>query len=99
MKLEEGKNKKYIRTSRGVLAGMLGTSEATLRTKIRQRALVAGILTDKEQEVEDVDFENLVVSKRDNDIEEGEPVEKDAGDLKIEEVIDLGDEFDEVDNA
>lgn len=99
MKLEEGKNRKYIRTSRGILSGMLGISEATLRTKVRQKALIAGILTEKEQEVEDVDFESLVVSKRDTDVEEGEAIEEGAGDLKIEEVIDLGDEFDEVDDA
>jgi predicted ATPase len=102
MKLEGGKRKKYIQTSRGILAGMLGTSEATLRTKIRQRALIAGVLTeeDKEKEGEEIDFESLIVGRTDADREENklESTPKEEN-VKIEELIDLGDEFDEVTDA
>jgi hypothetical protein len=102
MKLEEGKNKKYIRTSRGILAGMLSCSEATLRTKIRQRALIAGVLSDddKEKQGEEIDFENLIVAGRlEGEIEE--EVKSNPSDIKIEKImdLDLGDEFEEVEDA
>jgi hypothetical protein len=101
MKLEEGKRKKYIQVSRGVLAGLLGTSEATLRTKIRQKALIAGVLTDEDKEKEvEVDFESYIVGSLDKSKEESalESTPKEEN-IKIEELIDLGEEFDEVQDA
>jgi hypothetical protein len=97
MKIENGKNKKYIRTSRSLLASMLGCTESTLRTKIRQRALIAGVISDDEREKEeDVDFEDVIIDgikTKDTIIEDPEPQQK------VEELIDLGDEFEEVANA
>jgi len=95
MRLEGGKNKKYIRDSRNILSAMLGCSEGTLRTKIKQKALIAGILTeDKNKEDEEIDFENLL------NPEETIP-EKivNKKDVEIEEIIDLGDDFEEDENA
>ena len=71
---------------------MLGTSEGTLRTKIRQRALIAGVLTDdKKDDTENIDFENLLNPIQ--TLEEPAVIKKD---VEIESLIDLGDEFEEV---
>ena len=102
MKLEGGKNKKYIRTSRTILAGMLGTSEGTLRSKVRQKALISGIITDEDREKneDNIDFESLIVGRTDKDIIENTPNDNQKEEnIKIEELIDLGDEFDEVQDA
>lgn len=95
MRLEGGKNKKYIRDSRSILAGMLGCSEGTLRTKIRQRALIAGVLTDdKKNDGETIDFET-VLHEKDNPEEKILEVEH-KKDIEIGELIDLDDEYEEV---
>jgi hypothetical protein len=102
MRLEGGKRKKYIQTSRGILAGMLGVAEGTLRSKIRQRALTVGVLSeeDKEKDGEAVDFESLIVGRTDADMEEKETAQPpNEESIKIEEIIDLGDDFDEVQDA
>ncbi len=96
MRLEEGKNRKYIRDSRSILAGMLGTSEGTLRTKIRQRALIAGVLTETKQEgdLEEIDFDSILHPNID-------PTEKDTEkehkkDVEIGSLLDLDDEYEEL---
>lgn len=98
MRIEEGKNKKYIRTSREVLAGMLGCSEATLRTKIRQKALILGILTKEvKTEEEDIDFETFTAYKRKEKQQNKEVVVLQED--KVQELLDLGDELEEVEDA
>lgn len=93
MKLEEGKNRKYIRVVRGVLAGLLGISEATLRTKIKQKALIAGIIEKKDDGSSvDLDFD-MVNNPNEDTKEETKEVENQ---MHVEELIDIGDEFDEV---
>jgi len=94
MRLEGGKNKKYIRDSRSILAGMLGCSEGTLRTKIRQKALIVGVLTDnKKDEGETIDFET-VLHEKDDPQEKILEVEH-KKDVEIGELIDLDDEYEE----
>ncbi len=101
MKMENGKNKKYIRISRGILAGMIGCSEGTLRTKIKQKALIMGILQEEDKATEDeINFEELLVGRtKDEKLSIPEEKSEQDGNNKIEELIDLGDEFDEVGNA
>jgi hypothetical protein len=97
MKIEAGKNKKYIRMVRGILAGMLGCNESTLRTKIKQKALVLGVLTEEDRESgDDIDFETLMKPKLQVTQEDDVKGEQEN---KVEELIDLGDEFDEVNDA
>jgi len=97
MKLENGKNKKYIRMSRGILAGMLSCGEGTLRTKIRQRALIAGVLSEDDKVESDIDFESLIVHNSEQQKEE-KPKEDDKK-RELENSIDLGDDFEELENA
>lgn len=92
MRLEGGKNRKYIRDSRSILAGMLGTSESTLRTKVRQKALISGVLTEESKQDIDVDFESLLIPQEQEKQEIKEEVER-KNDIEIAELIDLGDEF------
>ena len=103
IKLEKGKNLKYIRTCRSIMAGMIGISEGTLRSKIKQRALIAGVMTEEVKETgEEIDFESLLVGSEEAKIEREkykESVKNEPSDAKIEELIDLGDEFDEVGDA
>jgi predicted ATPase len=96
MRLEFGKNKKYIRNCRGILAGMLGISEGNLRSKVRQKALVLGVVSEETKtEDDDIDFENLIV----NDVEKSQETPKQEDGIKIENEIDLGDDFEEGLNA
>jgi predicted ATPase len=96
MRLEEGKNRKYIRDSRSILAGMIGTSEGTLRTKIRQRALIAGVLTEAKQEgdLEEVDFDSILHPNIDPTEKATEKEHK--KDIEIGSLLDLDDEYEEL---
>jgi hypothetical protein len=97
MKIENGRNKRYIKATRELLAGMIGISEATLRTKIRQKALILGIITGKDNGTgEEIDFENLI--NKDKQTKEREDVQADE-ENQVEEFIDLGDELEEVIDA
>ena len=98
LKLENGKNTKHIKTARTILSGMVGCSEATLRGKVRQKALVLGILGSEDKDsVPEVDFEELMSGNRESKDEEEE--RHITEETKIEQVIDLGDEFEDMDNA
>lgn len=97
LKLEGGRNTKLIKTTRTILSGMIGCSDATLRSKVRQRALILGILADQNKDsAEEIDFEDIINEKHKQEEVVEEPIIEET---KIEQIIDFEDEYEEQEDA